>query len=579
MISFRLSGIGFILLFILAMAPKSGMAISGVAYEFNVDDNREGWGRTNSISALTVSSGTLQCTVVGEDPNFESPLFSVNPADNPVVLIRLKVQNPGICQIYWETIDEGSMDEAKKYVFPSGEADEWRLLVLNMGGHPKWSGVIRQLRIDPPESAGQIEVDYVRICSVADIPAILSIESFAITDQLALVSGQPFNVTARIKNTGGQPAINVQAALSTPAELVLQSSPAVQAIPTLAGGQSIDFVWTLSSTGDVRGAISLSVTADGQKPLLSHSQVFVGTHSDIYIVKERVEVTSDWSILKWISGPAVLAYRYEVLEGKTAIKNVEVMGLDVVIVKDGYDATRVVVEVEAIIARGLDEASISLDKGHIGRTTISLQVYSPATASFREVFTTWREMMPPFSFNVDVSSIYGEKCSTASFQDALPSIKGKVFSFYYPWFGNPDGPSRQWYAWEGVTREDIFNADNYPLMGPYDSKDTGVLLAHMEMAKQAGIDGFIVSWWGINDFTDRGMGRILQAAAETGMEISIYYETVRYLTPQQMIEELTYAVREYGGNPAFMKDQGRPVVFIYAPGYLGRDSKFWVQVR
>jgi hypothetical protein len=188
-------------------------------------------------------------------------------------------------------------------------------------------------------------------------------------------------------------------------------------------------------------------------------------------------------------------------------------------------------------------------------------------------------MMPPFSFNVDVSSIYEEKCSTVSFQDALPSIKGKVFSFYYPWYANPDGPSQQWYHWEDVTREDIFNADNYPLLGPYDSKDMSVILAHMEMAKQAGIDGLICSWWGINSFEDQGMRRILQVAADTGMEISIYYESVRDLTPQQIIEELSYAVREYGGDPAFMKDQGRPVVFIYTPGYNGRDSKFWVEVR
>jgi len=304
-----------------------------------------------------------------------------------------------------------------------------------------------------------------------------------------------------------------------------------------------------------------------------------GDVQDIFVVKERFEVTSDWSTLRWIDGPTVLTYRYEVLEGEEALHWIQVTGLDLGIGKQSYDETRVVVEVEAIITRGQDEALFSLDKGYIGRTTVSLQAYSPAEASFREVFTAWREMTPPFSLSVDVSSIYEERCTIASFQDALPSIEGKVFSFYYPWYGNPEGPSRQWYHWEGVTREDIFNADNYPLLGPYDSKDIGVIRAHMEMAKQAGIDGFIVSWWGISSFEDQGMRRILQTAAETGMEVSIYYESVRDLTKQQIIDELRYVVGEYGGDPAFMKDQGKPVIFVYVPLYDGRDARFWAEVR
>ena len=169
MTRFWLASIGFVFLFILAMSPEMAASRSGATYEFNVDGDLEGWGQTNSISTLTVAGGTLQCTVIGEDPYFASPLFSINAAENPLVLIRMKVSNPGDCQIYWETVAEPNMDEEKVKVFQSGEANEWQLYVLNMTAHPKWTGVIRRFRIDPPESAGQVEVDYARICPITDI--------------------------------------------------------------------------------------------------------------------------------------------------------------------------------------------------------------------------------------------------------------------------------------------------------------------------------------------------------------------------------------------------------------------------
>lgn len=275
MVRLRLMSISLMFLIVLAMAIQQAAGTGGVAWEFDVDGNRQGWGRTHSISALMVSGGTLQCRVVGEDPWFSSPSFSVDAADNPIVLIRMKVDAPGGCQIYWDTQAESTMDEQKVRVFQTGAAGEWELYALNMSGHPKWVGVIREIRIDPPDWAGKVEVDFVRICSAADIPTELSIESFVATDQVVLTPGQPFNITSRITNKGGQPATNIMATLSTPSGFVLLNTHAVQTIPTLAGGDSLDLSWLLSSTGEAAGVISLSVRADTLAPLSSLSRAYV----------------------------------------------------------------------------------------------------------------------------------------------------------------------------------------------------------------------------------------------------------------------------------------------------------------
>ena len=54
-----------------------------------------------------------------------------------------------------------------------------------------------------------------------------------------------------------------------------------------------------------------------------------------------------------------------------------------------------------------------------------------------------------------------------------------LFAYYYIWFN-----ASSW------NRAKI----DYPLLGRYSSDDRGVMRAHVAWAKQAGIDGFIVSW-------------------------------------------------------------------------------------
>jgi len=115
---------------------------------------------------------------LGEDPHFEAPDFSVNALENPVILVRMKVSDPGHCQVYWGTSDEPDMDESKSFPFYSGAANEWQLHILNLNDHPGWKGTITQLRIDPSGSSGEVLIDFVRVCPAARISATILDESF-----------------------------------------------------------------------------------------------------------------------------------------------------------------------------------------------------------------------------------------------------------------------------------------------------------------------------------------------------------------------------------------------------------------
>ena len=144
-------------------------------------------------------------------------------------------------------------------------------------------------------------------------------------------------------------------------------------------------------------------------------------------------------------------------------------------------------------------------------------------------------------------------------------VPRKVLAFYYPWYGTPEFSGR-WYHYSGVDfrLKTIANFTHYPSVGPFDSNDPEVVARHMQLAKRAGIDGFIVSWWGQGSFEDRAMPLILSEAAKKGIEITVYYEMVpKPVCPENAASDLLYILNNYGSHKAFQKLNGKPVVFIY----------------
>lgn len=154
-----------------------------------------------------------------------------------------------------------------------------------------------------------------------------------------------------------------------------------------------------------------------------------------------------------------------------------------------------------------------------------------------------------------------------------------VLTFYYPWYGNPEVSGR-WVHWSGVDREkkEIASSTHYPALGPYDSHDPKLCDQHAKWAEEINVDGFIVSWWGKGDFSDKAMKPILQAAKRHGRLVTIYYETVPENKADQAVEDLLYLLEEYGNHPAWLKLEDKPVIFIYgrAIGQIGLEG--WREV-
>jgi hypothetical protein len=75
--------------------------------------------------------------------------------------LRMRITAGTQGQIFWVRKDAGGYSESKSMTFeiiPDGEFHTYKVPV---GQSPEWSGIIRQLRLDPTNAEGsEIEIDY-----------------------------------------------------------------------------------------------------------------------------------------------------------------------------------------------------------------------------------------------------------------------------------------------------------------------------------------------------------------------------------------------------------------------------------
>jgi len=143
----------------------------------------------------------------------------------------------------------------------------------------------------------------------------------------------------------------------------------------------------------------------------------------------------------------------------------------------------------------------------------------------------------------------------------------EVLAFYYPWYGTAEKQGKTVH-WGKINAEqhDISDSTHYPAQGAYDSHDPALVERQIKLAKANGITGFIHSWWGQNRLEDEALPIVLAAAGKENFKVSVYWETAPAKERAQIdhaINDLTYLLTKYATNPAFLKVDGKPVIFVY----------------
>lgn len=118
-----------------------------------------------------------------------------------------------------------------------------------------------------------------------------------------------------------------------------------------------------------------------------------------------------------------------------------------------------------------------------------------------------------------------------------------------------------YYIWFDASSWNRAKVD-YPLLGRYSSDEPSVMRTHVELAKQAGIDGFIVSWKSTPTL-DRRLARLAKVAAEERFRLAIIYQGLdferRPLAVGRVDADLGVFERRFARRRAF-RGSGKPLV-------------------
>ncbi len=155
-------------------------------YEFNIPGLTEGWTPASTSLEIT-ENGTLRGTATEyadrpdfHDPAFHSPELNIPAAAYPTIEIRMKTDLPADSKenavVYFKTETEG-LSEARTVKIPINQPkkdeDGFAVYTFDMSSNAEWKGTIPQIRFDPFNSAGTVEIDYIRFIKDenAEIPA------------------------------------------------------------------------------------------------------------------------------------------------------------------------------------------------------------------------------------------------------------------------------------------------------------------------------------------------------------------------------------------------------------------------
>lgn len=123
-----------------------------------------------------------------------------------------------------------------------------------------------------------------------------------------------------------------------------------------------------------------------------------------------------------------------------------------------------------------------------------------------------------------------------------------VWAYYYIWF-DPSSWSRA--------------KSDTPLLGTYSSDERIVMRRHIELARAAGIDGFLVSWKDTGKLSTR-LERLAEVSTEMGFRLGIVYQGLdfarRPIEVRQVCTDLEAFATEWASDPVFHLLDRRPVV-------------------
>lgn len=148
---------------------------------------------------------------------------------------------------------------------------------------------------------------------------------------------------------------------------------------------------------------------------------------------------------------------------------------------------------------------------------------------------------------------------------AVAATDTPVLAFYYPWYS--PGQFNHNAMWD------------VPVT-PYESDSRATIERQVKEAKGAGITGFISSWLGKGNRTDKNFATLLDVSNALGFSATIYFEAGSggMSSEGEVVSQLRYVMSTYGSHPSLARVDGKPTLFFWYPQGAG-SIETWRSIR
>jgi hypothetical protein len=139
---------------------------------------------------------------------------------------------------------------------------------------------------------------------------------------------------------------------------------------------------------------------------------------------------------------------------------------------------------------------------------------------------------------------------------------------------NPHPTLAYYYAWWD---QSTFGQTLYRPEQAYNSDDAGTIQRHVREAQSAGINGFVLSWYGNGDRTDHNLSQLLDVGQSTGFHSTIHFETPHFWGADDVVAQLRGFYAAHASHPGLLRYEGRPVIFFWRASTF--DNATWNAIR
>jgi hypothetical protein len=207
------------------------------------------------------------------------------------------------------------------------------------------------------------------------------------------------------------------------------------------------------------------------------------------------------------------------------------------------------------------------EKGAFNLTTINLSLLSSdGKVELRRIehdgWVPGNTDRNPLTLEVPLPPHFTLAPLTHAVTKATPKL---ALAFYYPWY--------HMLQWSSPI------LDDRPLT-QYASHDRSAIARHIAQARAAGLDGFVCSWWGPDTHPNGNFKLVLDEASAQNFRAAVHLETLtgdgEIRSPAELKQWILYVLSNYGTHPAYLRIDGKPVVFVWATNLLPIQT--WEQI-